>query len=189
MRRDRSLSFFPEDYVVLDIETTGLSPVKNEIIELSALRVESGEIKEEFSTLVKPIGYLSPYITRLTGISKEMLCYAPYIDDALLHFMEFISNSVVIGHNVTFDINFISQKLKECHNVSFENDYIDTLKLARRFLPQLPSKKLGLVAAHFNFNTDGMHRGLKDCIVTNLCYQKFSDIVKKQNSEKSGYIA
>lgn len=182
MRRDQSLKIFPENYVVLDIETTGLSAIKNEIIELSALRVENGRTKEEFTTLVKPTGYLSPYITNLTGITKEMLSEAPFIDDALLHFMEFISNSIVIGHNINFDINFIAQKLKECHNVQFENDYIDTLKLARRFLPQLPSKKLGLIAQHFNFNTDGMHRGLKDCVVTNMCYQKFVKIAGASNS-------
>ena len=173
MGRNKSLMIYPENYVVLDIETTGFSAVNNEIIELSAIRVENSIVKDEFSTLVKPIGYLSPYITNLTGITREMTSNAPYISDALYEFMEFVSNSVVIGHNVSFDIKFIDAKLKEFHKTNFNNDYIDTLTMARKMLPNLKSHKLGLLAEYFNFNSDGMHRGLKDCQVTNLCYQEF----------------
>lgn len=180
MKKDFSLTVYPYDYVVLDIETTGLSPQKNEIIELSALRVVKGEIEEEFSKLVKPRGYVSPFITKLTGITREMLSEAPPIDKAIWEFKEFCSDSIVLGHNINFDLNFINTKLMQCHNIGFNNDYIDTLKIARKLLPQLPSKKLGLIAAHFNLNTDGMHRGLKDCVVTNLCYQKFLGMVTHQ---------
>ncbi|MBS4760034.1 MAG: 3'-5' exonuclease [Clostridium sp.] len=180
LNRDKSLKIFPLDYIVLDIETTGLSPAENEIIELSALKVKNGNIVEQFSKLVKPKGYLNSFITDLTGINKEMLEQAPSIDKAIWEFNQFCTNSIIIGHNVTFDISFINRKLLECHNIPFNNEYVDTLTIARKFLPDLKSKKLGNIAQHFKFNTDGMHRGLKDCIVTNLCYQKFLQMHKEQ---------
>lgn len=183
MGRNQSLKIFPENYVVLDIETTGLSPVQDEIIELSAIKVENNRVKEEFSTLVKPSGYLSTYISNLTGITQDMLTDAPNIAEALTAFMKFVSNSIVMGHNISFDISFIDRKLQDYHRISFDNDYIDTLVLAKKFLPQLKSRKLGLIAKHFNFDTQGMHRGLKDCVVTNMCYQRFVEMqfVKQQS--------
>ena len=176
MNKDKSLIQYPTNYVVLDIETTGFSPVNNEIIELSAIRVENNKVKEEFTSLVRPTNPVNYYITNLTGISNNMLNNAPDIKDALLHFMEFVSNSIIIGHNVNFDISFISKKLQENYNLEFNNDYIDTLKLAKNFLPELKSRKLGAIAEHFNMDTEGMHRGLKDCRVTNSCYQKFLEM-------------
>lgn len=176
MGRNKSLMIYPESYVVLDIETTGFSATHNEIIELSAIKVENNIVREEFTTLVKPIGYIAPRITELTGITREMTANAPHIGVALVKFMEFVSNNIVVGHNVNFDINFIDAKLKEWHKTSFNNDYIDTLTIARKLLPQLKSHKLGNLAEYFKFNSDGMHRGLKDCQVTNLCYQEFLHI-------------
>lgn len=173
MARDKSLITYPTDYIVLDIETTGLSPVKNEIIELSAIRVVNNKITEEFSKLINPECYVSSFITNLTGITTEMLYEAEKAPIVIKEFMDFLSESIVIGHNITFDISFIDAKLKKFYGTSFNNDYIDTLKIARKFLPQLPSKKLGLIAKHFKLDTNGMHRGLKDCMVTNTCYQKF----------------
>lgn len=173
MARDKSLILYPSDYVVFDIETTGLSPARDEIIELSALRVKDNKVVDEFSKLINPECYVSPFITNLTGITPAMLYEAPKTHIVLKEFIDFIADNIVIGHNVTFDIGFIDAKLKKYFTTSFNNDYIDTLKIARKFLPQLPSKKLGMIASHFKFNTDGMHRGLKDCTVTNLCYQRF----------------
>ncbi len=181
-KENKSLLIYPENYVVLDIETTGLSPTKNEIIEISALRVIDGKIKEEFSMLSKPSGFLNSFITNLTGINQEMLSDAPSIKEVLEELMEFVSNSIIIGHNITFDISFIDAKLQQHHNLPFDNDYIDTLTLARKHLPQLKSKKLEFVAKHFNLNTQGMHRGLKDCKVTNQCYRRFVEMTNEQTS-------
>lgn len=171
---------FPENYVVLDIETTGLSPVNNEIIELSAIKIVNGEITDEYSKLIKPSGYLSPFITGLTGITREMLKDAPHIKDSVLEFKEFCADNIIVGHNVSFDLKFINAKLQKYHNVSFDNSYIDTLTIARRFLPELKNKKLGTIATYFNLDTGGMHRGLKDCTVTNLCYCKFKELAGKK---------
>ncbi len=184
MGRDKSLIKYPESYVVLDIETTGFSPETDEIIELSAIRIVDNRIEAQFSQLVDPQRYVSSYISGLTGISQQMLIGAPKIPDALTRFVEFVGDSMIMGHNVTFDIGFINSKLQKHFNTSLNNDYVDTLTIARKFLPQLKSKKLGNIAKHFKFNTDGMHRGLKDCIVTNLCYQKFLQMNNKEQSKQ-----
>lgn len=175
--RGKSLIAFPEDYVVLDIETTGLSPKSNEIIELSALKVVKGKVVEEFNSLVKPDGTINYFISNLTGITHNMTNDAPQIKEAIQDFNDFCSESVVLGHNVSFDINFINTNLQKHHGRTFSNDYIDSLRIARILLPQLKDKKLGTIARHFNYNTDGMHRGLKDCVVTNLCFCKFKEMV------------
>lgn len=188
MGQDKSLIKYPENYVVLDIETTGFSPENDEIIELSALRVVNNNVVEEFSELVNPERYVSSYITNLTGISQQMLYNASKIPDVLNRFMEFVSDSMIMGHNVTFDIGFIDNKLKKHFNSDFNNDYIDTLKIARKMLPNLKSKKLGMIAQHFNFNTDGMHRGLKDCIVTNMCYQKFVQMHREEQLKQTNAL-
>lgn len=178
MGRDLSLKEYPQNYVVLDIETTGFSAIKNEIIELCAIKVQNGQITDKFSQLIKPVGFLSPYISNLTGITQEMLANAPFIDEVIPKFNQFCAGNIVIGHNITFDLKFIATKLFQCNNLHFNNDYIDTLKLARVFLAALPSKKLGILAQYFGINTEGMHRGLKDCEVTNICYQKFMEYAK-----------
>lgn len=180
-KNGKSLKTFPDNYVVLDIETTGLDPKESEIIELSALRVENNRVVSEFSTLVKPTGTISPYITNLTGISQSMTASAPDIKTAIKRFADFCADSTIMGHNVKFDIRFISNNLHLYHNLPFSNDYVDTLRLARIYLPDLPNKKLGTIATYFNFDTSGMHRGLKDCVVTNLCFQKMKEIAKANN--------
>ena len=176
MGNDISLKEFPTNYVVVDIETTGLSCDKNEIIELSALKIEDGEIKEQFSELVKPKGHVSKFITNLTGITPQMLENAADIKETLKNFNEFCKDSVILGHNVKFDLRFINANMQKHLDKPFENDFIDTLKIARKFLSNLPSRRLGYLADYFEFNSEGMHRALKDCVVTNLCYKKFLDL-------------
>lgn len=171
--RGKSIIAFPDDYVVLDIETTGLNPKTNEIIELSALKIKNGDIHEKFNTLISPEGTISQYITNLTGITREMTIGAPNIKDAIKDFDEFCQNKIIIGHNIRFDISFINQNLLKHYNIPFSNDYIDTLRLARILLPELKNKKLSTIAEYFGLDTAGMHRGLKDCEITNFCFGKF----------------
>ena len=179
MGEDISLKEFPKNYVVVDIETTGLSSEKNEIIELSALKVVDGEVSAQFSELVKPKGHVSRFITNLTGITPQMLENATDIKDTLINFNEFCKDSVILGHNVKFDLRFIDANMQKHLDKPFENDFIDTLKIARKFLSDLPSRRLGYLADYFEFDSKGMHRALKDCVVTNLCYKKFSDLHEK----------
>ena len=106
-KMEKNLSKFPSDYTVIDIETTGLSSKYNEIIELSAIKIRNNKIADKFSTLVKPNCMISPFITNLTGITNDMVKNAPNVKEAILKYIDFISDDIVIGHNVNFDIGFI----------------------------------------------------------------------------------
>ena len=187
-RTGRNIVDFPREYVVLDIETTGLSPHRDEIIELSALLVRDDEIVEEFNRLVKPEGEISPFISNLTGITQEMVANAPSISEAILEFDDFCAGKIILGHNITFDISFIDYNLQKHHGLAFSNDYIDSLRVARILLPQLSNKKLGTLANFFGFNTDGMHRGLKDCKVTYMCFCKFKEIAARKNGSVENFL-
>lgn len=161
---------FPADYTLLDIETTGLSYYNNEIIELSAIKVRDDKIINEFSMLVKPDGSISAFITHLTGISEDMVKNAPHIKDVLHKFLEFLSDDIIIGHNVKFDINFIQANLSKYLNIELKNEHVDTMRLARRYC-KLPSHKLKSLAKHYNVNIEGHHRALNDCIITYEIYK------------------
>jgi DNA polymerase-3 subunit epsilon len=114
--KGKSLIAFPTDYTVIDIETTGLDLFYNSIIEVSAIRVRNSEVQDKFSSLIKPpkhysfedsdYYYVDEFITKLTGITNEMLDDAPEVTEVLPEFVESIGDDILIGHNVIFDINF-----------------------------------------------------------------------------------
>lgn len=105
--KGNSLLDFPNDYVVLDIETTGLDPDYDDIIEISAMKCVADEPIDAFSTLIKAPFGVSDFITDFTGITNEMLADAPAISDIFPQFLEFLSDNIIIGHNVNFDVNFL----------------------------------------------------------------------------------
>ena len=105
--KGKSLIEFPNKYIAFDIETTGLDPMYDEIIEIGAIKIENGKEIETFSTLIKPEYEINDFITELTGITNEMVQNAPKINEVLTRFMDFIKDSIILGHNINFDINFI----------------------------------------------------------------------------------
>lgn len=102
------------DYTIVDIETTGLSPDKDDIIEIGALRIRDNIVVAEFSQLIKASKPLSKTISQITGITDDMLADVKELDDTLSDFLQFINNDTVVGHNIAFDANFISKKCVAC---------------------------------------------------------------------------
>lgn len=192
--KGKSLIDFPSDYVVIDIETTGLDPYYDEIIEVAALKISNGTIIDTYQTLVKPtdIESVNEYITRLTGITPKMLSNAPYFTDIKNDFLSFLNDSILVGHNVNFDINF----LYDATNGSLRNDFIDTMRISRRLLPELKHHRLKDMVAHYNISVDKEHRALDDCKTTNVCYlalctevlNKFGSYENFYNSLKKHYL-
>jgi len=174
-RKGRSLIAFPDDYTVIDIETTGLSCIKNEIIELSAIKVENNKATQTFSTLVKPQIPIGRFISSLTGITNEALSSAPKISDVIRDFLDFTQNSIIVGHNVNFDLNFIHANSIKILDVEFNNNFIDTLRLSRKYC-KTENHKLLTIAKHFEIDTSGHHRALNDCKIT---YEIFNAIKNK----------
>ena len=169
------LNDFPCNYTVIDIETTGFSNTKNEIIEISALKVRNDEIILKFSSLIKPENPIGTFITKLTGITNAMMENAPNITEVLPEFLEFISDDCILGHNVHFDINFIYANLMRHFNTGLPNNYIDTMRLARKYC-EFKSNNLENLTRQFNISSEGHHRAMNDCIMTFEIYKKIKKL-------------
>ena len=173
-----NLNKFVDDYVLVDIETTGFSPVKDDIIEIGAIRVENNQIIQKYNQLIKINKNLEPFTTRLTGITDEMLQTGKKISDVLKEFISFTGKDIIIGHNVTFDLVFLSYNCKKYLNYNLNNDYVDTLCMARKLIPNSINYKLGTLAEFFNVSYKGAHRGLKDVEITYEVYNNLRKIRK-----------
>lgn len=173
-----NLNKFVDDYVLVDIETTGFSPVKDDIIEIGAIRVVNNQIIQKYNQLIKINKNLEPFTTRLTGITDEMLQTGKKISDVLKEFISFTGKDIIIGHNVTFDLGFLSYNCKKYLNYNLNNDYVDTLCIARRLIPNSINYKLGTLAEFFNVSYKGAHRGLKDVEITYEVYNNLRKIRK-----------
>lgn len=171
MRRFKgnSLLDFPDSYVVIDIETTGLSPDYDSIIEVGAIKYESGVETERFSSLIQPDShdndgnYINDFIRNLTGITNEMLASAPTAKEVLPTFYEFLSGSVLVGHNVNFDINFLYDNFEKILNKSLSNDFVDTMRISRNLHPELREHTLSDLKVRYNIGYSKAHRTLADC--------------------------
>jgi DNA polymerase-3 subunit alpha (Gram-positive type) len=159
-------------YISFDIETTGLSYKKDEIIEIGAVKVENGEIIDKFESLICPTEPITSNVSELTGITNEMVADAPPISEVIPRFVEFVGDFALLGHNITtFDMRFV---LKACQslNIYMDNQIIDTLTLSRKILSQLTNHRLEDLCEVLNIENKNSHRALSDCTATHEIYQK-----------------
>lgn len=170
MNNRKNLNKFVDDYVLVDIETTGLSPITDEIIEIGAIKVKQNKIVDKYNELIKVNRVISPFITNLTGITNEMLQTGKNPITVYKEFIDFIGENVIIGHNVNFDLGFLTDKCKKYINYNLTNDYVDTMYLARKLVKDTMNYKLGTLAEYFNVSYEGAHRGLKDVEITYEVY-------------------
>lgn len=168
--KGKSLLSLPDDYVVIDIETTGLIPYFDSIIEISAIRYSQNVEVDRFSTLINPHCPLPPFIVELTGITDDMLVDAPSIDEVFSGFLDFIGDSILVGHNVNFDINFLYDVSLALEHPPISNDFIDTLRLARWCHFPVEDNRLVTLVDYFNISTKSEHRAVSDCIATYRLY-------------------
>ncbi len=154
-------------FCVLDVETTGGSPAEHAITEIGAVKFRGGELLGHFETLVNPGMAIPPLITVLTGITEAMVLPAPKIAEVLPHFLEFLGDSVIVGHNVRFDISFFDAALVAHGFEALSNRRTDTLALARRLVrDEVPNLKLGTLARHLRVPTEPNHRAMADARAT-----------------------
>lgn len=190
MKRDEVLSKKPgkklntyvPDYVVFDLETTGTSFVTDGVVEISAVKVVNGEIVDEFSELVNPEMPISYFASQVNGITDDMVADCPTFDEVLGRFLDFIGDSVLTGHNIhSFDMKFIQRDAEKYFGKVIGNDYIDTLEIARLYLPEMEHHKLTDLAEHYGIDTDGAHRALNDCRMN----QKVFELLRKEMENPS----
>lgn len=184
--KGRSLLDLPDSYCVIDIETTGLSPVYDSIIEIAACRVADRAVSDSYSSLINPGVEIDEYITGLTGITNEMLSTAPAPSDVLPVFRDFLGSSVLVAHNAHFDINFLYDAFESELKEPLKNDFIDTMRIARRVLPSLEHHRLQDIVSHYGITHDNAHRALGDVLATQQCYELIKrDVISSGVSLKS----
>lgn len=159
------------DYVVLDLETTGLSAKTEQIIEIGMIRVVAGAEVDRFSALVDPQKPISPHITRLTGITNADVQGAPLFADLAAQVAAFIGDLPVVGHNVVFDLSFLVPALDRC-GIHTSFTYLDTLLLARKAFPTLPDHKLDTLITTLGLGKAQTHRALDDVYCTHALFQQ-----------------
>ena len=155
-------------FVVVDLETTGTSPGRDEITEIGAVRVRGGEVRAELSTFVSIDGSLPGHISRLTGIEPRDLVDAPSLGEVMATFLEFSRGSVLVAHNARFDLGFLRAAAISTGHPWPDPQSVCTLALARRVLHQGETRghKLGVLAAHLGATVEPNHRALQDARAT-----------------------
>ncbi|MDD3335082.1 MAG: PolC-type DNA polymerase III [Eubacteriales bacterium] len=172
-----------EPIVVLDFETTGLSPAVDRIIEVGAVKLENGQITGELSILCDPGIPLKPKITEITGITDLMLRGKESPAEAVEKLLAFIGDAAVAAHNASFDIGMLDA---ECNRmgISFHAPVLDTLTFARRIYPTLKSYRLGAVCRFLGVSLKNAHRAVHDAAATAQCLQKMLVASKDKGAER-----
>jgi DNA polymerase III, alpha subunit, gram-positive type len=172
-----------EEFVVFDIETTGLNSHTNKIIEIGAVKIKAGRIIDRYSQLINP-GISIPYhITEITSITNEQVANQPKIDEAIEKFVEFVGDAVLVAHNAPFDMGFIKRDIKEYLNINLENSVIDTLQMARDLFPDLKKYGLGDLNKVLGLALENHHRAVDDSQATANMFIIFLEKYKEKGIE------
>ena len=177
-RRSQPGRALPADnYVVIDLETTGLAAADEQIIELAAIRVRQGRIAEEYEQLVRVEGKIKPDIVQLTGIDDAMLeTQGKPIRQALPEYMAFLGEDTIVAHHASFDISFLRAACKREGIPLPRSRIVDTLDIARKRMKGLSDLKLTTLAKTLDVPILTPHRALADCRVLQQIYVKLNEI-------------
>lgn len=167
-----------DDYIVLDIETTGLSKNFHKITEIAAIRFQNNRAIGKFDTLINPETYIPEFITKLTGITNEMVVDKPTIKQVIPKLCDFLGESTIVAHNASFDYGFIEYNIYKHHKINIVNPKLCTRKLANRILPNLSNKKLATLCPFFNIQNEQAHRAMSDVKATAQVFDCFLKILK-----------
>ena len=174
-QKGRNIDSYIENYVLFDLETTGISCRSDDVIEISALRVRNGQVTECFSSLVDPGRPIPWAASRVNNITDDMVAGEPTMEEILPQFLEFVGEDVLAGHNIArFDLNFLYRDSMVRFGLLPGNDYVDTLLFARQSLPGLPSYALTALAEHYGLTTQGAHRALNDCRMNQQIFERLA---------------
>ncbi len=175
------------DFVVLDFETTGLSPIQDEIIEIGAVKVSfrdnpEGEVLDKFEALIQPSRPLPEITTKITGITPEMLQGKPSISKVLPEFVSFLEGCVLVAHNANFDYRFLQHHVKSVMDRKLERVYLDTLSMARSLL-QMRSYTLDKVVKRLGLESFDHHRAFEDAAITSKVFLKLLALAFERGCE------
>ncbi len=168
------------EFVVFDVETTGLSAETEVITEIGAVKIKNGEVIDRFSKFINPKRKLSQKIIELTHITDEMLADAPTEDVIVPEFMEFAGNGVFVAHNADFDMGFLRMACQRL-GIELNNSYVDTLELARSLYPHLKNHKLDTIAKETGVSLEGHHRAVNDAEALYGIFKVFLEKLKEKD--------
>ncbi len=160
------------DYVVLDLETTGLNSYIDEITEVCILKFQKGQLTDKYCTLVKPKYSIPSHITEITGINDEMVQDKKDIQEYIKEMIDFIGDNIIIGYNVTFDLDFLKKAYRdsEIFTKDIELKYIDILQIAKERINDCENYKLSTLKEYYNISNQS-HRAEADCLTTNEIFK------------------
>lgn len=159
------------DYTVIDTETTGLSAQRDQIVEISAVKIRDKHIVDRFTSLVNPQIAIPKKATDIHGITDQMVANQPTIDKVLPAFLDFIDGEILVGHNITYDLRMINSYLAE----NINHQLVDTMLVSRKKLPQLDNHKLITIIKHYNLGDNQDHRSMSDCLYTYQVYEALKE--------------
>lgn len=171
-----------KEYIVVDLETTGLAPKTDRILEVGAWKVENGGFVQKFHRMVDSGMKIPERITQLTGITDSMVQGQPMIDTVIREFIEFAGELPLLGHNLMFDYAFLKHAAVN-QKITFERMGMDTLKISRKVLAELPSRKLGELCSYYHIPQQRAHRADEDAYVTAILYEKMKEQFKENEPE------
>ena len=172
------------EFSVIDVETTGLSARTNRIIEIGIVKVKNLKITNRYETLINPGTYIPYYITQLTGISEKDISDAPFFEDVADEIKQFIGDSVLSGHNLSFDHSFVSSEFLRSGIEPLYNEQVCTLKIARRMFPELKSKSLSSVTQFLNLKNPEYYLSIEP---SGFHYQAMLDGISNQFNSHLNY--
>ena len=172
-----------EEFVVFDIETTGLNSHTNEIIEIGAVKIKAGRIVDRYSQLINPGRPIPYHITEITSITDEQVANEPKIDEVIGKFVDFVGDAVLVAHNAPFDMGFIKRDIKKYLNIDLECSVIDTLQMARDLFPDLKKYGLGDLNKTLGLALEKHHRAVDDSQATANMFIIFLDKYKEKGLE------
>jgi DNA polymerase-3 subunit epsilon len=175
------------DFVVLDTETTGTRPGPDRVIEVAGVRLRGGQTIGSFQSLLNPGRSLPSFIVQFTGIRSDMLAKAPTAREVMPDFLNFIAGSILVGHNISFDLGFLANEA-QLLDESFPLEGLDTIMLARRFVPGLSRFKLDVVATHLGISVRDRHRAMGDASVTAEVFLQILERAKEQGIQTLGHL-
>ncbi|MCW8806436.1 MAG: exonuclease domain-containing protein, partial [Ignavibacteriaceae bacterium] len=173
------------EFSVLDVETTGLSARNNRVIEIGIVKVKNLKVVDKYTTLINPGCDIPYFITQFTGISNKDVAHSPSFSDTVETIEEFIGNSIISGHNLSFDDGFLRYEFIRNGFEPLSNLNVCTLKLSRKVFPALKSKSLASVTAHLRIKNRDSHRALSDAEATARILIKLIKILSKEKGIKT----
>jgi DNA polymerase III subunit alpha, Gram-positive type len=162
VRPPKGVPMAEAEFVVLDIETTGFSPIGDDIIEVGAVRYKNGQMGESFQRFVKPSKPIPPEVQKLTSISPDMVEDAPRPEVALREFFDFIGDAIIVAHNAQFDYSFLRYHRMKHLGEEFDNPVMDTLILGRSLMPRMKSHSLAALTKELQVVLVDHHRADAD---------------------------